>query len=40
MCAQMIIHFEVALLIETGGLPPGDYTVDVNGLSTNFTLGE
>jgi hypothetical protein len=40
MCAQMIIHFEVALLIETGGLPPGEYTVDVNGISTNFTLGE
>jgi len=40
MCAQMIINFEVALLIETGGLLPGVYTVNVNGISTNFTLGQ
>ncbi len=40
MCAQMITPFTVDLLIETGGLLPGEYTVDVNGIATTFTLGE
>ena len=40
MCAQMISPFGVDLLIATGGLLPGEYTVDVNGVTTTFTLGE
>jgi hypothetical protein len=40
MCAQMITPFTVDLLIETGGLMPGEYTVDVNGITSTFTLGE
>jgi hypothetical protein len=40
MCAQMITPFNVDLLIETGGFLPGEYTVDVNGIATTFTLGE
>ena len=40
MCAQMITPFTVELLIETGGLLPGEYKVDVNGNTTTFTLGE
>ena len=39
MCAQMITPFSVDLLIETGGLLPGEYTVDVNGITSTFTLG-
>ncbi len=40
MCAQMLSPFGVDLLIATGGLLPGEYTVDVNGATTTFTLGE
>lgn len=40
MCAQMITPFAVDLLIETGGLMPGEYRIDVNGVTTTFTLGE
>jgi hypothetical protein len=40
MCAQMLSPFGVDLLLETGGLMPGEYTVDVNGVSANFTLGQ
>jgi hypothetical protein len=40
VCAQMITPFTVDLLIETGGLLPGEYTVDVNGINTPFNLGE
>jgi len=40
MCAQMLSPFGVDLLIATGGLPPGVYTVDVNGVTAEFTLGE
>jgi inhibitor of cysteine peptidase len=40
MCAQMLTEFEITLLLETGGLLPGQYTVEVNGRSTIFTLGE
>lgn len=37
MCAQMLTEYEVSILLETGGLLPGEYTVDVNGVATNFT---
>ena len=40
MCAQMITEFQVSLLLETGGLLPGEYAVEVNERFTNFTLGE
>jgi hypothetical protein len=40
MCAQMLSPFGIDLFIATGGLLPGEYTVDVNGATTTFTLGE
>ena len=40
MCAQMLSPFGIDLLIATGGLLPGEYTLDVNGVTTTFTLGE
>lgn len=40
VCAQMITPFTVDLLIETGGLLPGEYTVDANGIATTFILSE
>ncbi|UCF29305.1 MAG: hypothetical protein JSW42_06420 [Chloroflexota bacterium] len=39
ICAQMLTQYEVNILLEIGGLLPGEYTVDVNGISTNFTMG-
>ena len=40
MCAQMLSPFGIDLFIATGGLLPGEYTVNVNGVTTAFTLGE
>ena len=40
MCAQMLTEFQVSLLLETGGLLPGEYAVEVNERTTNFTLGD
>jgi hypothetical protein len=40
MCAQMLSPFGIDLLIATGGLLPGEYTLDVNGATATFTLGE
>ena len=40
MCAQMLSPFGVDLLIPTGGLLPGEYTVDINGVTAAFSLGE
>ena len=40
VCAQMLSPFGIDLLIATGGLLPGEYTLDVNGVTTTFTLGE
>lgn len=40
MCAMMLAPFEVQILLEIGGLMPGDYQVDVNGISATFSLGE
>lgn len=39
MCAQMMSPFNVNTLLEVGGLMPGEYTVDVNGVTSAFTLG-
>ncbi|MEA3439414.1 MAG: hypothetical protein U9R58_03950 [Chloroflexota bacterium] len=39
MCAQMITPFELEILLETGGLESGEYTVAVNGIaSAAFTI--
>ena len=40
LCAQMLAEYEVSLLLETGGLPPGEYTVEVNDRETSFSLGQ
>jgi hypothetical protein len=38
-CAQVLTPFSQEVQLDTEGLEPGDYTVDVNGeLSTTFTL--
>lgn len=39
MCAQMLTPFTVRLLLEVGGVAPGDYTVQVNERSDTYTLG-
>jgi len=39
-CAQMLSPFSVNILLEVGGLVPGDYTVNVNdSASTTFSIG-
>ena len=39
LCAQALAPFTEEVLLETEGLQPGEYTVDVNGeLSTVFTI--
>ncbi len=40
LCAQMLAEYEVSLLLETGGLPPGEYSVAVNDREANFSLGQ
>jgi inhibitor of cysteine peptidase len=40
VCAQMLEEYEVSLLLETGGLPPGEYTVEVGERETSFSLGQ
>ena len=40
MCAQMLTEYSVSILLEVGGLVPGEYTVTVNGApSTTFNFG-
>ena len=38
MCAQMIKRFRNTYPVETAGLPPGTYTLDVSGKQEQFTL--
>jgi len=38
MCAQMIKKFRETYPLETTGLPPGTYTLDVSGKTQEFTL--
>jgi len=40
VCAQMLAEYEISLLLETGGLTPGEYTVEVNDRETRFSLGQ
>ena len=40
VCAQMLAEYEISLLLETGGLTPGEYTVEVNDRETSFSLGQ
>lgn len=39
MCAQMMSPFNVNILLEVGGLMPGEYMVDVNGVVSSFIIG-
>ena len=40
MCAQMLTPFEADILLETGGLAPGEYTVSINDApSAAFAIG-
>jgi hypothetical protein len=38
ICAQILTPFEEEILLDTGGLEPGQYTLDVNGTVTTFTI--
>ena len=38
ICAQILTPFEEEILLDTGGLDPGQYTLDVNGTVTTFTI--
>ena len=40
MCAQMLSEYQVSLLLETGGLLPGDYIVEVNDRQASFSLDQ
>ena len=40
MCAQMLSEYQVSLLLETGGLLPGDYIVEVNDRQSSFSLDQ
>jgi inhibitor of cysteine peptidase len=37
-CAQMLTPFEQEVPLDVSGLPTGEYTVDVNGMTTQFDL--
>ena len=40
MCAQMLTQYTVSILLEVGGLAPGEYTVTVNDdRATTFNFG-
>lgn len=38
LCAQMLEAYEVSLLLETGGLAPGEYTLVVGDYDTTFNI--
>jgi hypothetical protein len=38
ICAQILAPFEEEILLDTAGLAPGQYTLDVNGTVTSFTI--
>lgn len=38
MCAQAVVPFEKVIPLDVTGLPPGQYTVNINGLVNTFTL--
>jgi inhibitor of cysteine peptidase len=40
MCAQIVQPFEKNIPIDVYGLPAGDYTVDVNGVTARFTFNQ
>jgi inhibitor of cysteine peptidase len=39
LCAQMLEAYEISILLETGGLAPGDYTVIVSEREATFSIG-
>ena len=39
-CTDALEPFEETITLDTGGLNGGNYSVDVNGISTDFTLEE
>ncbi|MEJ2011220.1 MAG: hypothetical protein P8X64_03225 [Anaerolineales bacterium] len=38
MCAQIVQPFEKSIPLDVYGLPAGDYSVDVNGVTAGFTF--
>ena len=40
MCAQIVQPFEKNIPLDVYGLPSGDYTVDVNGVTAKFTFNQ
>ena len=39
VCAQVLTGFETTVVLDTSELAPGTYTVNVNGVSTEVTVG-
>jgi len=37
-CAEVLVPFEKSVALKTYGLPPGPYTVNVNGVTQTFIL--
>lgn len=38
LCTQAIVPYEITVPLDVEGLPAGEYTVDVNGVTGSFTL--
>jgi hypothetical protein len=38
VCAQMLAPYEEEILLNTAGLSSGEYTVDVNGVTSTLTI--
>jgi hypothetical protein len=38
MCSQALVSFEEEFLLDVEGLEPGEYTIEVNGVSTTFAV--
>ena len=40
ICAQVLTPFEEQIELDVAGMPAGEITVDVNGVTAQFTLAE
>jgi inhibitor of cysteine peptidase len=38
MCTQALVPYEETMMLDILGLPAGEYLVDINGATANFTL--
>ncbi len=40
MCTEALVPYEKVIDLDILGIPAGQYTVDINGATTTFTLGQ